>query len=289
MMSGTNRFIVTLAACLLPVALIAQAEDPHVTGNVPITFYGKVVDQNSVPVAGAAVKLKVVTSHFETASTDEKEYPLETDGNGSFTLTDAFGVSLFITSIQKPGYDLSKKTPPGFVYALTGSFHPDPANPVVIRMWKIAGKEPLVGSAWHGRIAGDGATERFDLKTGNRSANGELEITCTRNPLNSPPPGNGRFDYKFQITVVGGGIQPTDDEFTYRSPENGYLPSFTFGQTADDPKWDVRIPIPKDYYIKTADGHYGRLHVEWLAAQGSPAHLEWDCSINPSGSRNLER
>jgi len=29
--------------------------------------------------------------------------------------------------------------------------------------------------------------------------------------------------------------------------------------------------------------------VDWYAAQNAPNHFEWDCSINPSGSRNLER
>jgi hypothetical protein len=265
------------------LSVIAQTAEE----NVPIAFYGKVVDQNKLPVTGAAVKLKVVTSHFATATTEEKEYPLETDANGSFTLTGALGASLFITSIQKPGYELSKKAQLGFVYALTGSYHPDPANPVVIRMWRIAGKEPLVGSAWHGKVACDGTTNRFDLYTGKPSADGNFEIMCKRVPVASAPHGHGEFNLTFEVAVLGGGIQPTEDEFTYRSPETGYRPTFTLDQKADAPKW--RPNVNQEFYIKTSDGRFGRLHVDWEAWQTPPTHFEWDCSINPAGSGNLER
>jgi hypothetical protein len=276
--------IATLTLYVAPTSSIAQAP-----ANPPIHFYGRAVDQNGEPVGNAKVTLDVVTTRLGGYGDDSKPMTLQTGQDGKFQVTGVTGYSLDNIWIEKEGYQLSPKTIRSYLFGIHPDYKPDPANPVVFKMWQLAGKEPLVGSAWHGRIPGDGGVERFDLNTGKQSANGELEITCTRSPLNSPPPGNGHFDYKFQIAVVGGGIQPTDDEFDYRTPENGYLPSFTFGQKTDDPKWDVRIPIPKDYYIKTADGHYGRLHVEWYAAQGSPAHLEWDCSINPSGSRNLER
>jgi hypothetical protein len=276
--------LTSLLACLLPISAISQTAE----GNVPIAFYGKVVDQNALPIAGATVKLKVITSHFATATTEEKEYPLETDANGAFTLTSAFGVSLFITSIQKPGYELSKKADLGYVYALTGSFHPDPASPVVIRMWKIAGKEPLVGSAWHGRVACDGTANRFDLYTGKPSADGTLEITCTRTPLNFEITSRQPFDYKCEVVIIGGGIQPTADEFTYRTPESGYSPNVTIDRKPGDPKWGGGLR--QEFYIKTAKGEYGRLAVDWDAGhRPAPTHFEWNCSINPSGTRNLER
>ena len=61
------------------------------------------------------------------------------------------------------------------------------------------------------------------------------------------------------------------------------------GQIADDPKWDRNTPIPKEYYIKTPDGHFGNLRVEWDVAGQSPTILRWECWLNLSGSRNLER
>jgi hypothetical protein len=282
----SKTHVLTLIACLLPVLSNAQLRPPL---NVPLNFYGKVIDQEGKPVVGAKVNLEAQANYFEENRSEQTKFTVETEQKGNFTLTGAYGAIITVLSIEKDGFELSKKVKRTYSYTLPAEFAPDPNKPVVFRMWKKVGKESLVGSAWHGKVACDGTPVYFDLYHGSRSTEGNLQITCTRRPLESPPPGNGRFDYNFQIAVIGGGIQPARDEFTYLAPQDGYAPSLTFGQKADDPKWDANIPIPKEYYIKTAEGHYGRLFVDWYAAQNSPTHLEWNCSINPSGSRNLER
>jgi len=285
--------IVSLLACTLLDPLTAQTENPHITGNVPIAFYGKVVDQDNHPVSNVTVRLDVRVGYFTSPTTGGERWDpvtLESDNDGNFVLSNTNGSFVQFTSIEKEGYKLAPaQVKANFMY-YPRQFHPDSANPVVFKMWKKHGEEPLVGSSWHGKVACDGAMQRFDLLNGHPSADGNLEIICSRTPINLPPANIKPYTYRFQITVIGGGIQATDDEFTYLAPENGYAPSLTFGQTAEDPKWDRRTPIPKDYYIKTADGHYGRLSVDWdLAFAQSPTILKWDCSINPSGSRNLER
>jgi hypothetical protein len=96
------------------------------------------------------------------------------------------------------------------------------------------------------------------------------------------------FTYKLEISIRDGGIQPTEDEFTYKAPENGYAPSVTIERKPDDPKWGGGLK--QEFYIKTAKGEYGRLSVEWDAGhRPAPTPLKWESSINPSGSRNLER
>jgi hypothetical protein len=96
-----------------------------------------------------------------------------------------------------------------------------------------------------------------------------------------------RSDPFYIIKVLGGGILGTDDEFTYWAPESGYESSLTISQKAGDPNWHSRVN--HEFYIKTSEGHYGRLTVDWYGSQQNPTHLDWNCSINPSGSRNLER
>lgn len=215
---------------------------------------------------------------------------METDQDGSFSLIGAFGRAVQILSIDKSGYELSKKAKLGYSYLLSSDiYHPDANAPMLFKMWKSVGKGRLVNSAWHGKVVCDGTTHRFDLSTGRPRAGGALEITCTRVPVNLPPANEKPFTYKLQISIADGGVEVTDDEFTYLAPENGYSPSFIVGQNADDPKWNRNTPIPKEYYIRTADGHFGRLRVEWDLAGQSPTRVKWDCLINPSGSRNLER
>ena len=277
----------TVLMWLVPV--FAQTDDSRLTGNVPITFYGRVVDQSNLPVQGVKINVQVREGHLTSASTGEQRWKpasLTTDANGDFSLNGASGNFLQFDSIVKEGYRLSprqEKTNFTFYPAL---FHPDFANPIVFRMWKRRGAEHIVNSAWEGKVTADGTVDSFDLVSGKRAKEGTLQITCTRSPLTSPPPGTAHFDYSFRLAILGSEIQPTDDEFTDFAPERGYVASFVLAQKAEDPKWWGRVT--KEFYIKTKDGRYGKLSVDWYASQNAPSHLEWNCSINPSGSRNLE-
>lgn len=105
----------------------------------PITFYGKVVDQHSKPIADATV-LTISTDTLLGHGTDRMR---RTDANGLFTLSGAHGSSLVIevskegfhqlTNLQSRQHNMppSKK---GFAYALDqgeGIHKPDKANPQV--------------------------------------------------------------------------------------------------------------------------------------------------------------
>jgi hypothetical protein len=89
------------------------------------------------------------------------------------------------------------------------------------------------------------------------------------------------------VKIHDGQIRATDDEFMYLASENGYVASVAVKQVASDPNWNGNAK--QDFYFRTADGHYGCLTVNWYNWQTSPTVLEWNCHINPTGSRNLER
>lgn len=265
--------------------------------NVPLTFYGKVVDQDGRPLAGAKVDLEISVGDLvpvpespagflERLRSDKAT--AQSGSNGLFSLIGFSGHGIDIKSISKTGYKLSAKVDLSYTYVATARpFHPDAKHPVVFKMWKLQGKEPLIEFSWSHKVPCDGSTNRFSLATGRLDPNGMLEICCTRVPSRLPYPGNRPFAYTFEIGVLKGGIQPTDDDFSYSAPMSGYAPSFIESKKAGEQGW--RSSLKQEFYIKTAEGHYGRLAVEWYSWQDSPTHLMWDCSINPSGSRNLER
>jgi hypothetical protein len=275
---------------VVPTDLTAQNEDPHLLGNAPITFYGKVVDENNQPVAGVQVRAEILVGYMVSPTQGGQrldQISLTTDPDGKFTVDNVKGTSIRFNVIQKDGYQLSPRVgKPTYLYYPV-KVHPNFEKPEIFRMWKMRGKEPLIQTGWDHKLSCDGTINRFDLLHGSQNAHGNLEIVCTRVPLNIVPRENRRFDYSIKITIVGGGIQPTDDEFTYLAPENGYRPDLTIAQKADNPKWQGGMK--QEFYIKTKNGDYGRLFVDWYAWQTSPTHLDWNCSINPSGSRNLER
>jgi len=274
-----------LIASLTAVVSNAQLRTPV---NILLNFYGKVVDQSGKPVAGAKVNLEAQANYFDENRSEQKPYSVETDQNGDFNLIGAYGAIITVSSIEKDGFELSKKTGRHYSYTVPADFHPDPEKPVVFRMWKYAGKQSLVGSAWHGKIGCDGTPIDFDLYRGSRSAEGNLQISCTRTPLNFELTSERPFAYKCEISIRDGGIQPTGDEFTYQASDNGYSPDVTIERKRDDPKWGGGLK--QEFYIKTAKGEYGWLSVEWDAGhRPGPTPLKWECFINPSGSRNLER
>ncbi|MGA2177636.1 MAG: carboxypeptidase-like regulatory domain-containing protein [Verrucomicrobiota bacterium] len=286
-----NAFTATLAAWLFPAALMAQAEDPHITGNVPIAFYGKVVDQNNRPVSDVKVCLEVRVGYYTSPTTGRERWDpisVETDAEGNFVLNNVMGGFVQFKTIEKEGYKLlPKQAKEGFMY-YPAQFHPDSNNPVVFKMWKKGGAEPLAGSAWHGKVACDGTPIGFDLLSGKQTKDGNLRIICTLTPTDAKWGNQILSDYKLQISITGGEIQRTSDDFTYLAPEKGYLPSVTIEEKAADPN-HRNAELEQEFYIKTPEGRYGRLSIDWAAWQKPPTHLEWDCSINPSGSRNLER
>jgi hypothetical protein len=228
-----KTFIQILVACLLPISVMAQLTTPE---NIPITFYGKVIDQNKQTLAGAKVTLEVVISHFDQNNTEQKPVELETDQNGAFTLTGFTAHGIDSLSVEKEGYELSKKTQRSYIYTVGNIFHPDPNNPVVFKMWKKQGKEKLNHSAWYGKVACDGTTNRFVLFSGHPSPEGNLQIICTRKPLNYERTSRQPYDYKFEIAVIGGSIQATEDEFTYLAPDASYSPTLTIERKSGDPK-----------------------------------------------------
>ena len=285
-----SRYIIYTTAFVLTstIHLFAQigAADP-VTGNAVINFWGKVVDQDNLPIVDAVITLQMDYGLAESGMKNQS-LKAKSDENGKFKLINLEGHGLEILSVEKAGYILSDKMARSYRYSWSGDiFHPNEISPVIFRMWKQHGCEPLTHFSCDHKIFCDGRTNAFSLLNGQPQEAGELHIVCSRTPLEPEHPGNHPFDYTFQIDIVGGGIQPTSDEFTYFAPKSGYKPNWILAQKAGDQNWHGKVK--QEFYIKTVEGHYGRLTVDWYAWQTNPTHFDWNCSINPTGSRNLER
>ncbi len=185
--------------------------DP-VTGNATINFWGQVLDHEGNPIAGAQVNLTVDygwTRSPTEGGMAQKTIALKTDEGGNFAVTNEQGHGFDVKSIEKEGYRLSNKVSRSYSYSWSANiFHPNQNSPVIFKMWKTNGAEPLIQPhEWNGNVSCDGATNRFDLINGHRGTSGGLQIVCSRTPLEPKHPGRHPFDYSFQIAIIGGGIQ----------------------------------------------------------------------------------
>jgi hypothetical protein len=154
-----KAIIAALVICGALIPAIAQIQR-----NTTINFYGKVVDQNDQPIAGATVKLTIAADPSKVNVQEENDYTLETGQDGNFQLIGTYGWSLHISSITKSGYELSPKAQRGYPYLMaSGIHHPDANAPVPFKMWKKGPSEPLVGASKSYRIIPDGRPFTIDL------------------------------------------------------------------------------------------------------------------------------
>jgi hypothetical protein len=258
--------------------------------NKPIEFYGVVLDQDENPIPGVKVTLGIRTTKEPLPGMigDTFDYPvLTTDEQGKFAITGVKGALLSLKSLEKEGYEASKRgINQAYWYWRSEEmvFHPDAGKPEVFRMWKMAGADRLVTKGIGQRIPYDGTTVRFGLLDG---SNDDLRVTLTRNPQQIQR-GQTKYEWTATIEVPNGGIIQSTAEQMYRAPAEGYQPKAVVHMAANDPQWTDMKTVT--FYLSLQGGkYYGRAELEFSVGSERPTTpFSIRAYINPSGSRNLE-
>jgi hypothetical protein len=247
-----------------------------------IEFYGKVVDENSNAVAGANASFHWV----EMPTTDgNRSTNTKSDTEGLFSLHGQRGLSLGV-SVSKEGYYSSRSDNDTFVYGSIGGgqVSPDPVNPAIFHLRKKGVTAPLVMLKRNYGIPRDGTPFAIDLVTGHSTTgeNGNLVVRCWTDDQGKQS--GQKYDWRCLITVPGGGIEPTDEEFAFQAPKNGYALTNEISMPADCTNWTSQVDLK--FFYRLADGRYGRMTFSIIA--GGQHFCMIDSVLNPTGSRNLE-
>jgi len=258
---------------------------------VPLSFYGRAVDQDGAGVDGATVTLTY--THFDLTVPQyhflgEGSRSMKTDQQGFFTVSGIKGYGLAI-KVSKEGYLASKRNFPGANYVhVAKPFSPDLSKPVVYLLRKKGVPVPLVSSVRNYVLRRDGAPLSVDLMTGETNGTNpditiQLWVDDTRRHGNS-----GRFDWRAKVEVLnGGGLETTDEEFGYTAPGDGYVDSAELGYSISDTNKPWSDAASQTYYLKLRGGSmYGRMELQMVP--GGDHFCLIRSSLNPSGSRNLE-
>jgi hypothetical protein len=250
----------------------------------PIEFYGKVVDENTNPVAGASVTFGWSESPTEEAA---RKATTTSDANGLFSLHGEHGPALDVW-VGKGGYYSSHGGQWGFSYmgAIAG-FKPDSSNPVIFQLRKKGQGAELVTSengmrpdlAVRVPINGDPVSvDLLDKKTG---ATGDLAVSQIK-------PDYGHWqqatNWSFHMSIPSGGFVGQDDEFPFEAPASGYQSTIDLNFVQGDPDWTTHF-VTNYYIVFGQPQKYGWLRVEGDIAQET-VFLKY--AINPTGSQNLE-
>ena len=246
----------------------------------PIEFFGRVVDENSNPVVSAEI-------HFiwtDLSSQGSSAKQTTSNENGLFSLLDARGKVLTV-QVTKDGYYAYKAFPVGFFYAgANQNFVPDAANPVVFRLKKKGTAEPLVQAEGKFSVPRNGTPVEIDLHTGKQvpTGQGHFRVEC----WTEEPKARGlNYNWKCRITVPGGGLLVSTNQFDFQAPQAGYaeleeidMPILLNEQWARTAK--------RNYFLKLNNGRYARASFEMISFNNH--FFKIGAFINPSGSRNLE-
>jgi len=153
-------------------------------------------------------------------------------------------------------------------------------------MWKLHGAEPLTHTELESRVPYDGTSAAFNLATGQKTTNGDLEITLLRSQMKIRR-GQDKYDWTVKITVVNGGLIADNSPYPYWAPENGYQSSFETGMRSNSVPWSPELK--QNFYIKNEQGKYGRIFIDLFTDATRPdTGIKIQTWFNPSGSQNLE-
>ena len=244
--------------------------DPTFQWKMPISFYGKVADENGQPVRGALVKIG--GTDLSVAHTFSKTRI--SDDNGRFSLIGRTGKFLSVR-VSKDGYYTSQENRTGFEYAAFSDpnyYQPDPNNPVVFHLRKKGEPAPLASS--QGELLMTFGTPSTIPVPGIDPS--PITVNVSRNDVHAR-------DWKAQVTVEGGGVEPTTEEFPFQAPADGYQPSINIDH---DSPHATGWPDEEGgrFYIKTEVG-YGLLESHQTRGMRT---LHYSILINSSGGTALE-
>lgn len=253
--------------------------------STPIVFYGTVQTQGGVPIANAQVTASVADKFGGGSS----KVTTQSDSQGIFSISSS-GMTLSVR-VSKEGYFSIPEETVGAPRS-TGAFdygadlghgihQPDPKAPVIFTLFKPPASEPLNRIREKETVLPrNGEPVRVSLDVPAHA----LELKCWTDDAN--PERDGRYDWKLEVAVVGGGLQRRMGSFDFTAPSDGYGSTdlIQMPRTLQRPKW--QDDHEQSYWVKFNDGHFGALKVRMIA--GGAHYSIVSGYINPkAGSRNL--
>lgn len=262
------------------------------TNNVPIDFYGKVVDQNGAPVAGVEVKaaIRLMKEPLPGMIGDGFDYLVaRTASDGTFSFLNRTGEFFGIDKIQKEGYLVSATVHEKTYYYASDEkkYRPNPSVPEVFKIWKQMGAEELIERNLKYKLTTEGRSYGLDLLNGAQAkadAITDIRVSMTAPSVIKP---HVKYDWNFVLEAVEGGLIETSDDYMYLAPLDGYVSRIQVSFSASDANWSDNFR--KRFYVMSRNGSvYARIEILVGVALNGRGYLHIESASNPNSSRNLE-
>ncbi|MFZ4774283.1 MAG: carboxypeptidase-like regulatory domain-containing protein [Terrimicrobiaceae bacterium] len=264
-----------------------QKSDSKFEWKMPISFYGKVIDQNGQPVQGAKIRFQWTDTSL--AGTTEKLG--ESDAKGLFSLQNEKGKNLGVY-VSKDNYHAIGHGRGNFEYAAffePNYIDPDSSRPVVFNLVKKIAAEPLVVGNTIKKLSYDRGEYFYDLLRGTLSQHRPNEVGLKFTITRSQTAQGQAFDWTWAVEGIHIAVRVTDEEFPQLAPDDKYVPSWDIDQKATTEHFQRQAHV--QFYLRTEGGCHGRvaLGLSHPNAREVGPTLSVKSFLNPKpGSRNLE-
>lgn len=268
--------------------------------DVDISFFGRVLDQNDAPVAGANAEIQVTqfSPNMKELFGQTKSIFIRTDEEGFFFVEKEKGRCIYIKSISKTGFDeaLLIDQNRSYQYASRDNQKPYIANkssPVVFVMRK-QGETAfcLENKYWYCQISAieSGKSKGYDfirqyrIENMSKLTSGDEPVVCDLTVKATFNTNNATWAVVLSPGNTNGGII-VSEQLRHEAPEAGYQPEYFF--VPED-----RKPVKAKYiYLKSRyPAIYMRLEMNEFNAGKMFCRLNGNTAIiNPYGERNLEQ
>lgn len=248
----------------------------------PITYYGKVLDNNNQPVINAAVYIQI------SRAVGIKDIVLSTDNKGAFAITGDIGNGLYVAKIAATGYEYLRinRAKSHDSYENDGSRVVDRNNPVVFNMRK---KEPSTvvipgdisvtfkkGVEYYEVDLVDMVDGRPGYLQESHSDNAHIDLKARVAWI----PAENAYNFILETPDADSGIIALN-QLLYVPPETGYKPIYK-----------VKVPNEEIFkthlYIKSRSGRiYSNLDIKFVNQKGE-LWFTAKAWTNPLGERNLD-
>lgn len=269
-----------------------RLEDPSYQWRTPIEFYGKVVDQNNLPIDRAEVEIEWVGTSAIYGGDGVGHKNLASDANGLFIIKGIEGKRLGVL-VRKEGYHSRRSWNNGsFEYAGFWEpefIEPDPTKPIVFHMVKKREAEPTYHLDSRVIVKASALKAHLNLlsKPVQKAAPSDLFVRITR-----PPDASHQkpFDWKIEIEGRNGSeLAESEEEFMTLAPAEGYNARIVREYKAlRSSAW----PRTRFYVRNKSRNLYAAVEIEAAAFypfDSEPgAALFVTATINPNNSPNLE-
>ena len=248
---------------------------------MPINFYGKVLDQNGQPVADATVRM----SWTNISKNGSSQIETRSDSHGNFALENQHGRSLLVNVTKTGFYNAQRQNQDSFDFAAFWEktyYQPNAKAPVIFHLRKQGVLGNLLTGELKKRVPPDGSPTDISLSQNQEDSWARLAVKAWTNTEEYPP---RLFDWRMELRVPGGDIQPCNDEFPFLAPEGKYSPAIEVNMPRTVENW--KRVVDQKYYIRyTNPLRYGLIQFRINGASQNVSIAYW--IIPTPGDRNLE-